>query len=331
MDTKHHLVVCLTTVTNLHKGLMIKTYKKLIVGIAMLCSVLGLIGCAGRGLKVDPSGSMTIGVTWPEAAVSRVVPIASNSIVVEVRKDGNLTNSLLITKPSTSAVLENLPLGEVTVTARAMPNTDGTGTAQAMASQTATIVEGPTNVINLTLASTIDHIQINSTATVTALQQTTIVATPKDSSNNTVLTAPGNILFTSEHPLVGTVNPTTGVFSGLLMGTTKVTATELDSNKSGECNVTVKVGVGIVGGGSVNVSILGTHLFVATVVGAPLTGVTWSVDGGAGHGSINALGLYVAPATSGTHTIRATSTADPTVSATVTVVVGSGGGIINIF
>lgn len=64
-----------------------------------------------------------------------------------------------------------------------------------------------------------------------------------------------------------------------------------------------------------------TAQFQATVTGSPQTQVTFSVEGGAANGSINASGLYTAPGTPGVFTVRATSTADTTRSATATVTV----------
>jgi hypothetical protein len=73
-----------------------------------------------------------------------------------------------------------------------------------------------------------------------------------------------------------------------------------------------------------------TRTFVATVVGATNTAVVWSVDEGAARGTINASGLYTAPAqlpTPPTATVRATSVEDPAKSATAVVTLtGSGGG-----
>ena len=69
----------------------------------------------------------------------------------------------------------------------------------------------------------------------------------------------------------------------------------------------------------------GTQQFTATFQGLTNTGVTWSVDGIAGGnattGTINATGLYTAPAQNGTHTIAATSTADTGASVSASVAV----------
>ena len=64
--------------------------------------------------------------------------------------------------------------------------------------------------------------------------------------------------------------------------------------------------------------------FSATVTGTPRTVVTWSVDEPNG-GSINASGVYTAPAVAGTFHVRATAQADATASKTASVQVQSSG------
>ena len=73
-----------------------------------------------------------------------------------------------------------------------------------------------------------------------------------------------------------------------------------------------------------------SRMFVATIVGATNTAVTWSIDEGAARGTIDASGLYTAPdqlPSPPTATVRATSVEDPTKSATALVTLtGDGGG-----
>ena len=66
-----------------------------------------------------------------------------------------------------------------------------------------------------------------------------------------------------------------------------------------------------------------TQQFAATVTGAPVNTVTWSVDsiagGNATTGTVSASGLYTSPAAAGTHTVAAASTADATKTALASV------------
>ncbi|WP_224247839.1 Ig-like domain-containing protein [Hyalangium gracile] len=72
---------------------------------------------------------------------------------------------------------------------------------------------------------------------------------------------------------------------------------------------------------SVSIAPNTTYAFTATVSNASNPAVTWSVSEGAAGGSIEASGLYTAPATTGTYHVVATSVADPSRSATATVYV----------
>ena len=72
---------------------------------------------------------------------------------------------------------------------------------------------------------------------------------------------------------------------------------------------------------SATIVVGGTQTFTASVTNTTNTAVTWSVQGGAANGSIDAGGTYTAPGTPGTFTVVATSIADPTRSGTATVTV----------
>src|SRR5438067_1792009 len=64
----------------------------------------------------------------------------------------------------------------------------------------------------------------------------------------------------------------------------------------------------------------GTQSFTATVTGAANTDVTWTVQEGNSGGTIDASGLYTAPARAGSFHIVATSVADPTKNGVATAV-----------
>jgi hypothetical protein len=66
-----------------------------------------------------------------------------------------------------------------------------------------------------------------------------------------------------------------------------------------------------------------SYAFSATVTGAAVATVTWSVLEGAAGGAIDPTGLYTAPAAPGQYHVVATSTADPAASATFLVPVHS--------
>ena len=66
---------------------------------------------------------------------------------------------------------------------------------------------------------------------------------------------------------------------------------------------------------SATLAVGATQQFSATVTGSANTSVTWSAT----LGSVDASGLYTAPAAAGTDTVIATSVADPTKSASASV------------
>ncbi len=107
-------------------------------------------------------------------------------------------------------------------------------------------------------------------------------------------------------------------------GSHTVTATSVaDTTKS--ANAAVAVGLVSVADAVGTLTPAATDQFTATVHGFSNTAVTWSVDGIASGnptvGTINAAGLYTAPALAGTHTITATSVAVAKASASATITV----------
>jgi beta-lactamase superfamily II metal-dependent hydrolase len=104
-------------------------------------------------------------------------------------------------------------------------------------------------------------------------------------------------------------------------GTYSVTATSVaDPSKSASSTVTVAaapvVSVSITPA-SASMNTNATYQFTASVTGSTNTSVTWSATGG----TVDAAGLYTAPAIAGTYSVTATSVADPSKSASSTVTV----------
>ena len=106
-----------------------------------------------------------------------------------------------------------------------------------------------------------------------------------------------------------------------------------DSTKSANAIVTVDpppppppIGI-VISPTAATIPINTTQQFTAVVSNTSNTAVSWSVDGVTGGntsiGTIDANGLYTAPATFGSHTVTATSVADPTKTANATVAVVS--------
>jgi len=109
-------------------------------------------------------------------------------------------------------------------------------------------------------------------------------------------------------------------------GTFHVVATSAaDPSRTAEATVTVTppISVGVTPA-SASTQIRGTLSFAATVNGTSAgesTGVTWSVQEGAGGGSVDASGRYTAPGAAGTFHVVARSIADATRSGSATITV----------
>jgi len=107
-----------------------------------------------------------------------------------------------------------------------------------------------------------------------------------------------------------------------VVGTYHVIATSVaDSTKNATATVTVPPVVISISPTSDTLGPAGKRTFVAAVMGASNTAVTWSVEEGAAGGTIDVNGNYVAPTTQGTFHPVATSVADPAKNASSTVTV----------
>ena len=124
---------------------------------------------------------------------------------------------------------------------------------------------------------------------------------------------------------VGTVS-TGGLYTApSAAGGHTVTATSVaDPTKSASASVTVITMT--ISPQSTSVAPFGTRQFTATVDGSGNDGVTWLVDGIAGGnnavGTVSSNGLYIAPGTTGAHTVTVTADVLPTyaVNASVSVI-----------
>ena len=162
--------------------------------------VIVLAGCGG-GSSSSPAakgkGLATLNILWPERTESRLIPTASNAIVVTLSMTGAPTVSKTVSRPpagttTTSTAFDSLFYGTYTVDAKAVPNADGTGVAQAFGSSTMAIAEGVPGTANVALGSSITHLGFSPAVPSVAKNATLVVtATALDAANNVVLVAPG--------------------------------------------------------------------------------------------------------------------------------------------
>src|SRR5687768_14979376 len=119
-----------------------------------------LFGCGGG--KSAESGRAVFTVVWP--ARSRLIPAASNSIKVEISLGLTEIAERVIPRPAgagtASVAFENLPVGDLSVTATAHPGSDGSGIAQARGTAPLTIRPNQTTDFTITMESTIRSVEI---------------------------------------------------------------------------------------------------------------------------------------------------------------------------
>ncbi|MBI3946471.1 MAG: VCBS repeat-containing protein [Armatimonadetes bacterium] len=204
-----------------------------------------LSGCGGNripGGGRPATGALGLTITWPGR--DRLIPLAANSIQVVLQYNGQPVANRVIPRPAgggstTTATIDNLRVGALTLTATAHPNADGTGTAQARGSVPVTIQDGQTTPVGLTLGSTIDHLEIAPSAPSVGVSRTVVLtATARDAAGNAVLTWPGKITWESQNTGVATVDAG-GKVTGVAVGTASISATEGESGKSATVDVAV--------------------------------------------------------------------------------------------
>jgi len=303
------------------------------VTISLLLSAMAalfLFGCSDTSMS--PSGAATgraaITITWPHA--TRVIPLASNSLVIRALRSGvDVVPAQIVARPSgggvSTVIFPALPVGTVTLQATAYPETAGTGVAQASGSISIIIVAGQTTPFALTMNSTVSSISIQST-TLTMVTGTTmqLLANPINSAGQTVLVAAADLSWRAANGAgttgggnVVTVN-SNGLVTALAAGTATVTVTEGDTNKTATVTLTVTdapPNTIVVSPVSITLQPGATQAFTATLTGTANQNVTWSIRNnaaGVNAGMINEGGVLIAPKMAGAYTIRATSKADPT-------------------
>jgi uncharacterized protein YjdB len=315
---------------------MIRSYR--ILAVCVLGGLLAGCGGGGGGVAGNATGRATFNIVWPNR--SRLIPLAANSIKVDIVRNGSTVGSQTVARPAgggaASVVFPLLPTGQLTATATAYPNADGTGVAQATATIPLTIQANQNTNFTITMASTISQIVVNpSPASVAVGQTAQLTMTAKDAAGNVVLTTPSKITWSSANNNRVTVDSTglaTGVLpTGVNPGPVTVTVTDTESGKSGTTTVAVTSSTTVsVNPPSATISVGDPFTFTANVANAPDATVTWSVQE-AGGGTITQAGVYTAPAVAGTYHVIATSNYDNAVtgSATLTVQSGDANVIIN--
>ncbi len=215
-------------------------------------AILGLLMLVTAGCGGDDGGtggqntSARFVIEWPPQAFSRVLPASAQSIRLTLSDSNGFTATQTVDRPAvgnTSTVtFTNVPIANLTVTATAYPQAGGQGNPLSTGTSPVTTLASQQVTVNLTMASTVDHLVISSPGGVLSMPTNgtlQLSATAKDAANNTVLVGANNITWASAAPGTASVNAATGLVTGVVPGTAVITATESDSNTSQSVTVTV--------------------------------------------------------------------------------------------
>ncbi|MES2463917.1 MAG: cytochrome c peroxidase [Armatimonadota bacterium] len=241
---------------NSYRGLSLGWITGLSGGLFL--AALFLPGCGGGSaptftpasdtVTTGASGRAVFTVVWPVSPATRLIPMAARSIRVDIlRSNGTVVASQRIVRPdsgsssTTTMTFQNLPVDTLTASAVALPQADGSGTAQAIGSVPLTIQADQTIQFSLTMSSTIDHLVLNPiTLTLTAGQRFQMTGTAldaPDNAGNIVLTAPEKMQWASSNSAVASVDEN-GLVTALSAGTATVSVTDQESGKSASATVT---------------------------------------------------------------------------------------------
>jgi hypothetical protein len=152
----------------------------------VLGGAAALAGCGGGGSRVSfKPGRAVFTIEWPKST-TRLIPAASNSIVVEVRQNGELLGRQTVVRPATTLTFTRLPEGDLNALATSYPTTDGTGVALASGITVLPVRDGTTVQVPLTMNSTIASFSV-APATLGVGETRRILATPKNAEGAVVL------------------------------------------------------------------------------------------------------------------------------------------------
>lgn len=235
----------------------------------LLAPAFGLSGCGGGqgsgATRNAATGGLRFTIDWPvrdtpgasatatagtNASASRrtrLIPAAAQSVVMDVYSllEVPLAHQV-ITRPAgqatSDATFKGLPAQELILSVQARPNADGSGVTQAQASMHVTVPAGKTAEANLTMNSSIDHVNITpGNATILVGKSQTFTATARDRDGSVVLTAPGAFRWTNGTPAFATLTLAgdMAVLLGVAPGTLSLSVTENDSQQGGTTPVAI--------------------------------------------------------------------------------------------
>ncbi len=279
---------------------------RLVLPITALVLLLALVGCGGGGsnnnngggslvpanVAINPTAA-TVAEGTTQAFTARVTGVLNTAVTWTVQEPngGTVDANGLYTAPTTPGTYHVI----------------ATSQAQTTRSATATVTVIPP----VSIAPTTATVVAGGVQTFTA----TVNGTPSNAVTWSVKEAGGGTISTSG---VYTAPSTPGTYH-------VVAAITADPTKTATATVTVIANPLVINPKTPQVSVGGTVNFTATFNGVATTAINWSVLEGTPGGTINANGVYTAPAIAGTYHVVATSQADNTKQVTATVTVLAGG------
>lgn len=222
-----------------------------LVSLLLLAGVgcLGLSGCGGGGASADVPGGgraapgLTLRLDWGGRQAS--LPGDAASVTVAVRDAGGFAQSRTLNRPGQGASVETffigLAEGEATVTAVAFSGADGQGSPLGTAQATAALRVGQTGSVTLGFASVpLTAVRVGPAAPTVLQGGTVTLSAAGDSALGVVANPPG--VWSSANPAVASVNPATGVVTGVAPGQADITFTDATQGLTATTTVRVRGG-----------------------------------------------------------------------------------------
>ncbi|MCS7190699.1 MAG: Ig-like domain-containing protein, partial [Fimbriimonadales bacterium] len=200
-----------------------RTYTK---GLALMAGlfIIGLLaGCGGGAVSEPPaSGSIRVTVRFPES--SRLIPANTRAVKLVLLQNGAARGQAIVTREQGTAHYQftGLASGTYTLMASAHPDPNATSAATARGAVEAIVRPGETTQVALTLASTVQRIQVMRVDNTPIAPGATFAlqAIGLNAQHEMVLLSEGKQRWSSSDPAVATVN-SQGVVT--VVGTGEVT------------------------------------------------------------------------------------------------------------
>lgn len=273
---------------------------------------LSCAGCGGGGQAGPTSASVVFTYTWPPVP-GRAVTI--NSVRIEFHGQVQI-----LTRPATTVVFDNVPVGDSSFQVTTHTDTDGTSPVvasltwplhvPAVASVTQTLSWDPASATSLVFGG----LGTPPALTLKRGRQATLAVAPLSAQGELVVVSADQVTFASDALDVATVD-THGLVTAVAPGVAHIRAALAGGPLTNTATVTVTPGavLAVTPAGPLSLTLGQVQQFTARVTGAETTTVRWSSDAGA----LTAGGLFTAPSAPGVYHVTATADADSTVTQTV--------------